>query len=78
MKASLQNTVSEPHALGPPAGNRGDKVGEDRLSGTSREVKNVNSFKAVERAIECSISVGLTRNGGIIRERHIGWDNFEG
>ncbi len=56
------------------------EVGADRLSGTKVEVKNINSFKAVERAIEFEIkrqTEALEHGEHIIQETR-GWDENRG
>lgn len=52
------------------------EVGSDRLSGTKVEVKNINSFKAVERAIEYEIvrQTELLEQGEKIVQETRGWD----
>ncbi len=52
------------------------KVGEDRLSGTKVEVKNLNSFKSVERSIEYEIKrqTEALENGETIIQETRGWD----
>ncbi len=52
------------------------KVGEDRLSGTKVEVKNLNSFKSVERSIEYEIQrqTEALENGESIIQETRGWD----
>ncbi len=52
------------------------EVGADRLSGTKVEVKNINSFKAVERAIEYEIKrqTEMLENGEKIIQETRGWD----
>lgn len=52
------------------------EVGADRLSGTKVEVKNINSFKAVERAIEYEIKrqTEMLENGEKIVQETRGWD----
>lgn len=52
------------------------EVGADRLSGTKVEVKNINSFKAVERAIEYEIrrQTEMLENGETIIQETRGWD----
>ncbi len=52
------------------------EVGADRLSGTKVEVKNINSFKAVERAIEYEIKrqTEALENGEKIIQETRGWD----
>jgi aspartyl-tRNA(Asn)/glutamyl-tRNA(Gln) amidotransferase subunit B len=52
------------------------EAGADRLSGTKVEVKNINSFKAVERAIEYEIrrQTEMLENGETILQETRGWD----
>lgn len=52
------------------------EVGADRLSGTKVEVKNINSFKAVERAIEYEIKrqTEILQEGEKIVQETRGWD----
>lgn len=52
------------------------KVGEDRLSGTKVEIKNLNSFKSVERSIEYEIKrqTEALENGETIVQETRGWD----
>lgn len=52
------------------------KVGEDRLSGTKVEIKNLNSFKSVERSIEYEIKrqTEALENGEKIIQETRGWD----
>ncbi len=52
------------------------KVGEDRLSGTKVEIKNLNSFKSVERSIEYEIKrqTEAIENGETIIQETRGWD----
>lgn len=52
------------------------KEGEDRLSGTKVEVKNINSFRSVERAVEYEIvrqTEALEAGEKIVQETR-GWD----
>lgn len=56
------------------------QVGEDRLSGTKVEIKNLNSFKSVERAIEYEIgrqTEALEQGESIVQETR-GWDEARG
>jgi aspartyl-tRNA(Asn)/glutamyl-tRNA(Gln) amidotransferase subunit B len=54
---------------------RGDKV-----LGTKTEVKNMNSFSGVERALEVEFvrQVGLLRNGGSVQQQTMLWDGAAG
>lgn len=56
------------------------KVGEDRLSGTKVEVKNLNSFKSVERSIEYEMKrqTEALENGEAIIQETRGWDEGRG
>lgn len=56
------------------------EVDADRLSGTKVEVKNINSFKAVERAIEYEIKrqTEALENGEKIIQETRGWDENRG
>ncbi len=51
-------------------------TGADRLSGTKVEVKNLNSFKTVERAIEFEIKrqTEILESGQIVVQETRGWD----
>lgn len=56
------------------------QVGEDRLSGTKVEIKNLNSFKSVERAIEYEIgrqTEAIEQGESIVQETR-GWDEARG
>ncbi len=56
------------------------KEGEDRLSGTKVEIKNLNSFRSVERAIVYEIArqtVALDDGEEIVQETR-GWDDARG
>jgi aspartyl-tRNA(Asn)/glutamyl-tRNA(Gln) amidotransferase subunit B len=52
------------------------KEGEDRLSGTKAEIKNINSFRAVERAIDFEIirQTELLEAGEKVVQETRGWD----
>jgi aspartyl-tRNA(Asn)/glutamyl-tRNA(Gln) amidotransferase subunit B len=54
--------------------------GDDRLSGTKVEVKNLNSFKAVERAIEFEMQrqTELLESGERVVQETRGWDEHRG
>lgn len=56
------------------------KKGEDPLSGTKVELKNLNSFKAVERGIEFEIArqMEILSEGGTIQQETRGWDENKG
>lgn len=53
--------------------------GEERL-GTKTEIKNMNSFRAVERALdyEARRQISVLREGGRIRQETRGWDEARG
>jgi aspartyl-tRNA(Asn)/glutamyl-tRNA(Gln) amidotransferase subunit B len=54
--------------------------GADRLSGTKVEVKNLNSFKTVERAVDYEIGrqTELLESGGKVVQETRGWDENRG
>lgn len=54
--------------------------GADRLSGTKVEVKNLNSFKTVERAVDCEIKrqTEILESGGTVVQETRGWDENRG
>ncbi len=56
------------------------KEGEERLSGTKVEIKNLNSFKVVERAIDYEIKrqTEALENGEKIVQETRGWDENRG
>ncbi len=56
------------------------KEGEERLSGTKVEIKNLNSFRVVERAIEYEIKrqTEVLENGGELVQETRGWDENKG
>lgn len=56
------------------------KEGEDRLSGTKAEIKNINSFRAVERAIDFEIArqTEILEEGGKVIQETRGWDESRG
>jgi aspartyl-tRNA(Asn)/glutamyl-tRNA(Gln) amidotransferase subunit B len=51
-------------------------VSKTEKFGTKCEVKNLNSFKVVEKAIECEIArhIDVLENGGTIRQETRGWN----
>lgn len=55
-------------------------VSRDSTFGTKVEVKNINSFKAVERAIafEVARQIELIENGGQVTQETRGWDDARG
>lgn len=54
--------------------------GADKLSGTKVEIKNLNSFRSVERSIEYEIKrqSGVLEEGGKIVQETRGWDDVVG
>ncbi len=56
------------------------EVGKDRLSGTKVELKNLNSFRAVERGIEYEIErqTEVLDSGGTVYQETRGWDEKKG
>jgi aspartyl-tRNA(Asn)/glutamyl-tRNA(Gln) amidotransferase subunit B len=54
------------------------RVGSDEL-GTRTEIKNLNSFRAMQRAINFEIErqTGLLENGEPVRQETLGWDEEE-
>lgn len=54
--------------------------GAERLSGTKAEIKNINSFRAVERAIDYEIirQTEILEDGGTIVQETRGWDENKG
>lgn len=56
------------------------KKGEERLSGTKVEIKNLNSFRSVERAADYEIvrQTELLENGKDVKQETRGWDDAAG
>ncbi len=56
------------------------EVGKDPLSGTKVELKNLNSFKAVERGIDYEIGrqTDILESGGTVHQETRGWDEKKG
>jgi len=56
------------------------REGEDRLSGTKVEIKNLNSFRSVERAADFEIlrQTEMLESGGKILQETRGWDDNRG
>lgn len=56
------------------------REGDDRLSGTKVEIKNLNSFRSVERAADFEIArqTELLTNGKSITQETRGWDDAAG
>lgn len=56
------------------------EVGSDPLSGTKVELKNLNSFRAVERGIEYEIErqTEVLNSGGTVHQETRGWDEKKG
>ncbi len=56
------------------------KKGEDPLSGTKVELKNLNSFKAVERGVEYEMNrqSAILDEGGKVKQETRGWDENKG
>jgi aspartyl-tRNA(Asn)/glutamyl-tRNA(Gln) amidotransferase subunit B len=52
-------------------------VSKDDTFGTRTETKNINSFKAVEKAVEYEIErqIGVLESGGVIVQETRGWDD---
>ena len=56
------------------------KEGEDRLSGTKVEIKNLNSFRVVERAVAYEITrqTEVLESGEAVVQETRGWDDAKG
>jgi aspartyl-tRNA(Asn)/glutamyl-tRNA(Gln) amidotransferase subunit B len=54
------------------------KLGDEKL-GTRTEVKNLNSFRALERAAAYEIErqIALLESGGEVRQQTVGWDDVK-
>lgn len=51
-------------------------MGKDGVLGTKVEIKNLNSFNAMERAVRYEIErqTALLQSGGIVEQQTLGWD----